>query len=275
LGSVGLIDNAARRRGIDAVSAGSCVSLSLDVAAAPTLRADGEATFEIEPHVERGGDVTVGTDRVHLDAHGIPNTHLDGLAHIGIDGQWHGGVPAASVFEDDRSLAAWAGAGIVTRGVLLDVPALRGTAWVSTDEAVTGDEFDACLAADGTTFERGDALLVYMGRDRFEAEGHRYPTLAEARGGRPGIGPSGAEWIADHGVSVVCWDFLDAHGPGIDVLSVHLLIWAIGLALVDNCHLGRAAEALRRRQSRAGLLMVAPLVLDRATGCMVNPLFLY
>src|SRR6185436_17999565 len=83
LGSVGLIDNAARRRGLEAVSAGSCVSLSLDVAAAPALRADGAATFEIEPHVDCGGDVTVGTDRIHLDAHGIPNTHLDGLAHIG------------------------------------------------------------------------------------------------------------------------------------------------------------------------------------------------
>ena len=118
-------------------------------------------------------------------------------------------------------------------------------------------------------------MLVYMGRDRYEAAGNRYPVLSEAHHGRPGIGPSGAEWIADHGVSVLCWDFLDAHGPNIDPLSVHLLIWAIGLALVDNCHLGRAAAALASRGSRAGLLMVAPLVLERATGCMVNPLFLY
>jgi kynurenine formamidase len=276
LGSIGLIDAATRMRGIASVVEGQTLSLGLAVSAGPVVRGgEPRESFDLQVHVEANERLVVGSDRIELDAHGMSNTHLDGLAHIGIDGQWHGGVPSSSIFEDDESLIAWARHGIVTRGVLVDVPGHRGDAWVANGDPVTGDEIEACLASDGVVFEPGDALLLYMGRDRFEAEGNRYLPLAEASGGRPGVHHTGAQWIADNGVSVVCWDFLDAHGAGSDPLSVHLLIWAIGLALVDSCHLGEAAQAMRVAGRTSGLLTVAPLALHRATGCMVNPVLLY
>ena len=104
-----------------------------------------------------------------------------------------------------RRSSEFAGAGLFTRGIHVDVPAVRGTPWVDIDEPVTGDDLDRALAASGATFEPGDALLLDMGRDRFESAGH---VMGGPR--RPGIGFDGARWLVDHGVSVLCWDFMDA-----------------------------------------------------------------
>ena len=276
LGTVRHIDAAARVRGAAAVQEGRCISLSRPVTAGAAARAgDHRPTLEIETHAVAAGDLVVGTDRVVLDSHGLANTHLDGLAHIGVRGAWHGGAPAGSVHDDDQTLAAWASHGIATRAVVVDVPSVRGTPWVENGEPVTGEDIERGVEDAGTRFEPGDALALYMGRDRFEQAGHVVRPISEAAGGRPGIGADGAMWIADNGVSVLCWDFLDAHGHDVDTLSVHLLIWAIGLALVDNCSLGAAAAVMRGRRQHTGLVTIAPLALARATGCMVNPLLLY
>ena len=52
-----------------------------------------------------------------------------------------------------------------------------------------------------------------------------------------------------------------------------MLIWAIGLLLVDNAHLGDAAERATQRKSD-GRLVIAPPALAKATGALVQPLFI-
>jgi kynurenine formamidase len=142
----------------------------------------------------------------------------------------------------------------------------------------SADDLEAALALASGDIEPGDAALVYMGRDRFEAAGHRYPSVPEAVAAnepRPGLGSSAAEWLADTKVSVVCWDFLEAVHPDEPQAAVHLLIWAVGVGLVDNCELGPARDALRAAGSHAGLLAVAPLRLDGATASLVSPLLVF
>ena len=136
-----------------------------------------------------------------------------------------------------------------------------------------GDDFDAALAAAAVDFEPGDALVVYMGRDRWEQSGKN---MLDARGQEaiPGIGRSGAEWIVEHGVSILCWDFLDSYHASQPAAAVHLLNWAIGLVLVDNCDLGPAATRLHSEGRASGGLVVAPLAVPGATGCTVRPLLL-
>jgi hypothetical protein len=168
----------------------------------------------------------------------------------------------------------WAQHGIATRGVLLDVAAARGADWITAEEPVTAAELDAALAVTGVTTEPGDAIIVYQGRDRYEAAGNVYPSGAAAVR-RPGIGRSGAEWLAARDPGVVLWDFHDARSDPGAALEVHALIYAIGLCLVDNCLLGPAAAALRAAGTSTGLLVAAPAAIHRSTGVLVNPLLLY
>jgi len=295
-GSVALIDEAARLRGVAAVKLGRAVSLEREVETRPDRLAANRAVLEAEQrdwqrlgrpeiplgHLEVELEVQIGVhgrhahggDTIKYDAHGVHNTHMDGLAHLGADASWHGPIPAEASRTDEDTMVHWARHGIATRGILLDVAAARGADWITAEEPVTAAELDAALAATGVATEPGDAIIVYQGRDRYEAAGNVYPSGAAARR-RPGIGRSGAEWLAARDPGVVLWDFHDARSDPGAALEVHALIYAIGLCLVDNCLLGPAAAALRAAGTSTGLLVAAPAAIHRSTGVLINPLLLY
>jgi len=267
-GTVNLIDGAARARGIASLATGTPVSLARALPPDPATTGD-KPGFTMEVHVEDLADpVVMASDHVEIDCHGLHGTHVDALNHMGRRRTWYGGWAVDD--PDGPSVADLADVGMVTRAVFADIPAVRGTDWVDPDEPVAGADIDAALAAAGVTFESGDALLLCMGRDRWETAGHRY-----AMSGRsPGAGVGAAEWIADHGVSILAWDFLDAGHPDQPPGAVHGLIWALGLVLVDNCDFAAARAAFADAGATTGLLVVAPLRIPGGTGCTVNPLVL-
>jgi len=261
-GSLNLIDAAARDRCRAAVRSGVSADLARPLVPGLSNRGDGREAFRLEVFYT-DGPIGMGSDHLELDCHGVANTHLDGLNHIAIDDTFYGGYRVDD--PDGPSVAELAAGGIATRGVHVDVPATRGTPWVEADRPVTGADIDRALRRAGVVFEPGDALLLDLGRDRFEAAGQE--VSAERR---PGVGVDGARWIEAHGVSVVCWDFLDAFAPDEPRAPVHMLNWAIGLILVDNCDFGRLRASLPDDQA-TGALVIGPLPIAGATGCNVNP----
>jgi kynurenine formamidase len=271
-GTLRYIDAGARLRGVRAVERGVSVSLSRPVGPGRSVRhAEPRPTYLLETYAETIGSLTIGSDRLEVDCHGMENTHLDGLSHIGLAGGWHGG-PLRGCSGSEALVGA--STGISTRVIVVDIPASRDTRWAAP-EPVEGAELEAAVASAGLCVERGDALMVYMGRDEFERAGHSYGPISEFPGGRPGLGRSGAEFLADCKVSALCWDFLDAHGDAADVLPAHILAWGVGLVLIDNCDLGPAVRALSGARKGSAQLTVAPLRLSGATGCLVNPVLLY
>lgn len=295
-GSVELIDEAARLRGVAAVTFGRAVSLEREIETRPDKLAllteaaerekkqwqelavvelsDGHGSVELDVQVGIHGRSTHGGDVIRYDAHGIHNTHMDGLAHLGADASWHGPIPVVASQTDEDTIVTWAQHGIATRGVLLDIPAVRGVDWVTADAPVTADDLDAALAATGVALEPGDAIIVYQGRDRFEAAGNSYTPGAVLQP-RPGIGESGARWIAAKNPGLLLWDFHDARSNDRAALEVHGLIYAIGLCIIDNCLLGPAATELRAAGTSVGQLIAAPTAIHRSTGVIINPLLLY
>jgi kynurenine formamidase len=213
------------------------------------------------------------SDVSHIEPHGTELTHLDALNHMGRGGTWYGGFDADD--PDVSSIIDLANHVLFTRGLLVDVPEVRGTDWVDPALPVTGEDIEASLARNHAHFEPGDALLLYMGRDRYEMAGHKCDVATRLTAKIPGAGSGVARWIAEHDVSVLAWDFLDAHPHSEDEPSfqVHSLLWAIGLPLVDNCELGRAAAEVRKSGRPAGAFIVATPPVPRATGALVQPLF--
>jgi kynurenine formamidase len=279
-GTANLIDDAARQRAADAIRTGRCVALARQLRISDderpgegwmtvdvSLRESNPAAAGRPPFV--GGPVNSAGDVLHVAPHGVRQTHLDGINHVGRRGQWYGGFAVDD--PDGPAVVDLVDAKLFTRGVVADIPSARGTDWVDVAAPVTGDDIDAALASGGVKFEPGDALLLYMGRDRFEAAGNHYQLMGA--GPMPGAGAGVARWIAEHEVSLLCWDFLDAASASEPSMPIHLLIWAIGLLLVDNCNLGPVAAATRESGSIVGGLVVAPPPLPRATGCVVGPLF--
>jgi hypothetical protein len=78
------------------------------------------------------GSVRLAKDYVGVDYHNEGHSHIDAFCHVAYDGMLYGGIPDAEV----TSRGAVAGAidllrdGLVGRGVLLDIPGVRGVRWL-------------------------------------------------------------------------------------------------------------------------------------------------
>ncbi len=268
-GTANLIDDAARQRAASAIETGRCASLARRIVLTDD-RSAGEGVCTVDVAHTVGRTLCIGADIAHLSPHGERRTHLDALNHFGRHGTWYGGRAVDD--PDGPDLADLAGHTLFTRGVVADIPAVRGADWVDASHPVTGDDIDAALERVGVVFEPGDALLLYMGRDRWEAAGNELDLRGHTP--MPGAGADAARWIVEHDVSIVCWDFLDGVCDGEPEYPVHLLSWAIGLLLVDNCDLTAAVTTARHSDRATGGLVVAPPALPRATGFLVDPLFI-
>jgi kynurenine formamidase len=271
-GTANLIDAAARARAAACIRTGDSVSL-----ARPLLGGDYNTTaerpgFRHETWYRSVPDGTGwGQDHLVLNPHGLQNTHLDALSHVAVDGTFYGGRPVTDA--EQGSADVLAPDGLVTRAVYVDIPRHRGTDWA--ERPVDGADIDAALAAAGLVLEPGDALCLDMGRDRFEAAtGHILggPETEQDAGG--GLSADGARWVAEHRVSILAWDMLDSRDAKAAHASAHILTWAIGLLLLDNCDFAALRRAHGPGTKVAGALVVALLAVEGANGVNLNPLVL-
>ena len=127
-------------------------------------------------HIVMGGDdpcghgvpgLEVSLDFIGIAYHGLASSHIDALCHVFVEGKMYNGFPATEVRSTGarhNSIMA-AKDGIVGRGVLLDIPRLRGEPFVAVDRPVKAAELDAAEKAQEVQVGEGDILLVSVGRD--------------------------------------------------------------------------------------------------------------
>lgn len=271
-GTANLIDAAARARAAACIQSGSSVSLARPLRGGDYNVTAARPGFAHETWYAPAADGTGwGQDHLVLNPHGLQNTHLDALNHVAVDDTYYGGRPVDA--NEQGSADVLAAGGLVTRAVYVDIPGLRGTGWA--DRPVDGADIDAALAGAGLTVEPGDALCLDMGRDRFEAAtGHMLggPETDDDAGG--GLSSDGARWVAEHHVSILAWDMLDSREAKAAHASAHVLTWAIGLLLLDNCDFAALRDAHGRGTKVVGALVVSPVAVPGANGVNLNPLVL-
>src|SRR5688500_6261082 len=114
---------------------------------------------------------------------------------------------------DDHGMHHWAARGIAGRGVLADVARHRAAqgrpVQPDADDAITPDDLDATLAAQGVGLQPGDVLLVRTGwlawyRAADRATRDALPTNLRAPGLAPGEGTP--RWLWDRHVAAVAAD---------------------------------------------------------------------
>ena len=262
VGAVNLITAEKRAAAAGLVRTGRTVSLS--------------RVFEPPQHfmqkVSLGGPGGV-VDYLGFIYHGVVVTHIDALCHIWDgDGMWQGRDPDVEVTTQGAnfgSITHWSN-GIITRGVLLDVPRHRGEPHVTVDNPVMGEELEAIAAAQGVTVEPGDALLVHSGWQS-------YTDSASGDGlGSPGLHPSCAEFIRDHDVALLGWDLMDTGLGASDLVwPVHGVLFNYGVALLDNARLEPIAAACAEEGRNEFLFMLLPLNVARGTGSPANPVAMF
>ena len=97
-----------------------------------------------------------------MDYHNDGHTHIDALCHIAYEGSFYNGRPADAVTDDGAAVNTIEALedGLVGRGVLLDIPRLRGVSWLKPGEHIFPDDLENGEREQGVTVEAGDILLV-------------------------------------------------------------------------------------------------------------------
>ncbi|MFD5425287.1 cyclase family protein [Streptomyces sp. NPDC127084] len=259
------------------VVSGRAVSL-----AAPVETRTGPDSPEPAVHRMTGPDAdAIGSpgldfarDRFAMNVHGDCDSHLDALCHVIYDGSLYNGVPASTVTPDGATAltVGLVADGIVGRGVLLDIPRLRGVPWLEPGDCVTAGDLMAAEAEQAVRTGPGDLLLVRVGHRLRRRETGAWDVASA----HAGLHPEAVEFLAERRVAVLGCDGNNDTAPSavegvafpVHVLAIH----AMGVHLMDYLQFEELAPLCARENRWSFLCVVAPLRLPAATGSPVNPI---
>ena len=219
---------------------------------------------------------TGSTDFIGVAYHGRMTSHIDALCHFFWQGKMYNGFPTSEVRPNGAHKNAIPNAleRVVGRGVLLDIPPVRGREWLEPGEAIYAEDLDAAEARQGISVGEGDILLVRTGRHK------RTRTTGAAQGeAMAGLHSSALPWLRQRRIAVLGGDGVhDVVPSGFPSWSrpIHVVcIVAMGIHLLDNHDFERLAEACAARNRYEFFFVLAPLFIERGTGSPATGLAIF
>jgi kynurenine formamidase len=206
------------------------------------------------------------------------STQWDGMAHFFYkdtmyNGFWIGNVESfagarrGSIHNQKETL--------IGRGVLLDIPRLKGVDRLQPGYAITPDDLDAAAEAEGVEVREGDILIVRTGHVPY------FYSLADKMsfwdGKAPGIGRACVQWLADKDVAALAMDNIAVEvepfeEPFDHVYPLHsMLIRDLGLTLGEVWWLEDLAAACAAEGRYEFFISAPPLNVTNASGSPTNP----
>jgi 2-methylcitrate dehydratase PrpD/kynurenine formamidase len=154
--------------------------------------------------MERADGSSASNEMMLLGGH--TGTHIDALCHVSHRGQLFGGIEAAKAQKGGRfsELGVETIPPVLCRGVLLDIPRLKGVEVLSPEEPITAIDLQAAAQRQQIEIRPGDAVLVRSGWPEFWQDRE---VFLGARDGAPGPNAEAAKWLAEQQISLT-----GAHG---------------------------------------------------------------
>ena len=157
---------------------------------------------------------------------------------------------------------------LMTRGVLIDVAALKGVAALAETYEITPKDLQDALAAQKLTLQPGDAVLIHTGWGTLWGKDNaRYQRVS------PGIGTAAAEWLAKQDPMLVGADNTAVEispNPDPDLAGpVHQIMLVVnGIHLLENLKL----DELAAKAVYEFAFIIQPLKIQGGTGSTVAPI---
>ena len=266
LGALNLITPAKRVEAAKLVKTGVSVSLAHNYSVNPDLGLPPPFDQEISM-LNTPGEYVM--ERVSFSYHGGIHSHLDALCHVLWQGEMYNGFSKNDVNEDGCQKLGIANVkqGILTRGILMDIPRLKGVDYLPPGTAVYIEDLEAWEEQTGVRVSPGDVIFVRTGR---------WATPGSAGPGSAGLHASVAPWLRERDVAIVGGDYAnDAIPSGVQgvFLPIHqLAIVAMGVRLFDNLDLEALAEEAVRQGRWEFMLSASPIPVEGGVGSPMNPI---
>jgi kynurenine formamidase len=230
-------------------------------------------------HSDRG-EPQFSTDYLGSECHGDCHTHIDALCHIAYREKLYNGRPVSAVTSRGATgldIAAYAH-GIVGRGVLLDLPRLRGVKWLEPGEAVGAEELEAAEKAQGIRLGEGDVFVFRTGHHRRRLELGPWDNTYDGEG-KAGLTVDTMPLLHERKVAAF---FPDGDGETVPsnvegvAYPIHALqIGAMGMACADSLQFEELVKVCEEEARWEFLVVAAPLRVPGGTGSLFNPLAIF
>jgi kynurenine formamidase len=267
LGAVNLVTPAKRKQAVTLVKSGISVSLAHN----PLTERAEDNSNPFEHTMLRGNNM----DRYAVSYHGYAHSHIDALCHILYKDQTYNGYPRAEVNTEKGCTKLGIDnlkQGIVSRGILIDAPRLKGVEYLEPGTPLYAEDVEAWEKKAGVKIGAGDVVLLRTGRWSRRAKLGPWNVGQNAAGFHASIAP----WFKTRGVAIVgsdvAEDVLPSRVEGIALPLHTLLITAMGVNLLDNQDLEAVAETAAKLNRWEFMIMVAPVPVTGGTGFPVNAL---
>lgn len=265
-GTLNLITPAKRKQAAGLVREGISVSLAHDFSAekAPDNTRPLEFTMTLTQ--------PVAMEELRIFYHGLTYAHMDALCHARYKGKAYNGFDASLATEKGcaRAGVEHLKEGILSRGILIDVPRLKGVPYLDGGTPVLAGDIEAWEKKAGVRIGAGDVVLIRTGRwARRAASGP-----SSLQGSSPGVHVSLLPLLKARDAALLGTDVgLDVTPSGVEevVIPTHTVaIVGMGLLIVDNADLEALAETAARLNRWQFMFTAAPLPVTGATGSPLN-----
>lgn len=270
LGTLNLITPQKRIAAATLVKAGISVSLSRTV---NTVKAaDNPTPLQHTMNETGAGEHDSSTDTYSIHYHGLGHSHHDALCHMFDQGKMYNGYSQKTITSSgcakDSILAVKSG--IFTRGILIDIPWLRGQTSLKPGTPIISEELDLWEKTTGIKVQAGDVLLVRTGR----WEARKKSGVIDLQTGMSGLHASTITWLRARDIAAIGSDGITdvvPSGHAKELAPLHkLIIVALGTTLFDNLDLDALSQTAKAQQRWEFLFTAAPLAVDRGTGSPIN-----
>lgn len=274
VGAANLITAAKRRQALALAKEGIAVSL----AHRPLLEkaADNRSPFERETNLTSsrvGPGLRGSNNRYSVVYHGRAHSHIDGLCHRFYKERMYNGFSYREVTREGgcaKNGIQNLQNGIITRGVLIDIPRLKGVSYLDPLTPVFPEDIEAWEKKAGIKVSAGDAILLYTGRWARRAKLGPFTDFA-------GYHALVAPWLKTRDVALIGSDGVQDIGdlPGVGSPIHNFALVALGATLLDNLDLEALAQTAAKLNRWEFLLTVAPIPVEAGTGSPVNPIAIF
>jgi kynurenine formamidase len=230
----------------------------------------GSRRFELftKPTIMNGPNRRGSTEEVVVSEIGHVGTQLDGFGHQSIGNTLYNCYKLDEVATRTgfKKLGLENVGALMTRGVLIDVAALKGMDVLPDAYEITVQDLQQALQKQKLMLQSGDAVIIYTGLSKVWGK----PRNSK---GSPGIGIAAAEWLVRQDPMLVGADNGSVEvSPNPDPklsLPVHQIMLAVnGIYLVESLKL----DELATKQVHEFAFVVQPLKIVGGTGSTIAPI---
>jgi len=267
LGTINLITEQKRKQAAALVKSGVSISVAHDLSTEQAADNPRPLKREVAPNFR--------TDTYFFQYHGTFVTHQDALCHYTFDNHVYNERPlnTKDCFPGIDNLKN----GIVTRGILIDIPRLKGVPYLEPDAAIFQKDIEAWEKMASLKVGPGDAVILRTGRWAQREKKGPWNAIANAAGFDVTVAP----WFKARDVALAGGDVtveIHTDPPVVEGQTTPLhtiLIAGLGMPIIDDLDPEALAEMCARLRRWEFMLVIAPLRVPNGTGSPVNPIAIF